>query len=194
MQEIKKYFELLQDLGEIVPDHNIRPSMQVPVIVIKQGKKYLGFVRWGLIPFWAKDDKIGYKLFNARAETIDIKPSFKKSFQSRRCLIPANGFYEWKKPEKTKYYCQIKDRPLFNFAGIWESWKNPQGEIVPSCTIITCEPNAALAPIHDRMPVILKKNDEDSWLHETDPAILKKLLSPYPPEEMIIKNIPSKES
>ncbi|MDP8219929.1 MAG: SOS response-associated peptidase [Candidatus Stygibacter frigidus] len=184
VQAIKDYYKLLQDMGEIEPNENIRPSQNVPVIVIKQGKKYLGFVRWGLIPFWAKDDKIGYKLFNARSETIDVKPSFKGGFKSRRCLIPANGFFEWRKPDKAKFYFELKNRKLFSFAGIWEKWKNAQGEIIPTCTIITCQPNELVSPIHDRMPVILKKEDEESWLNCEDPQTLKKLLVPYPVSDM----------
>ena len=186
VQAIKDYYKLLQEMGEIEPNADIRPSQQVPVVVIKQGRKYLGFVQWGLIPFWAKDQKIGYKLFNARAETLDVKPSFKIPFQKRRCLIPANGFFEWRKPDKAKFYFEVKSRKLFSFAGIWEKLKNPQGEIIPSCTIITCEPNKLLSPIHDRMPVILRTEDEETWLNSNDPEILKKLLVPYPAEDMII--------
>jgi len=186
VQAIKDYYKLLQEIGEIEPSENIRPSQNVPVIVIKQGKKYLGFVRWGLIPFWAKDDKIGYKLFNARSETIDVKPSFKGGFRSRRCLIPANGFFEWRKPDKTKFYFELRSRKLFSFAGIWEKWKNPQGEIIPTCTIITCQPNELVSPIHDRMPVILKKEDEDIWLNDSDPQALKNLLVPYSASDMKI--------
>ena len=184
VQAIKDYYKLLQEMGEIEPNENIRPSQNVPVIVIKQGRKYLGFVRWGLIPFWAKDDKIGYKLFNARSETIDVKPSFKGGFKSRRCLIPANGFFEWRKPDKTKFYFELKSRELFSFAGIWEKWKNPQGEIIPTCTIITCQPNELVSPIHDRMPVILKREDEENWLNSSDSQTLKKLLVPYPASDM----------
>jgi len=180
IRAIKNYYKLLQKLGEIEPNHNIRPSQQVPVIVIKQRNKYLGFVRWGLIPFWAKDKKIGYKLFNARSETIDVKSSFKVAFKQRRCLIPANGFFEWRKPDKTKFYFELKDRKLFSFAGIWEKWTDTQGNIIPSCTIITCEPNEIVAPIHNRMPVILSKEDEDIWLNSNDQDKLKSLLKPYP--------------
>jgi putative SOS response-associated peptidase YedK len=186
VQAIKNYHKLLQEIGEIAPDENIRPTQQVPVIVIKQGKKYLGFVRWGLIPFWAKDDKIGYKLFNARSETIDVKPSFRAGFKTRRCLIPANGFFEWRKPDKTKFYFELQSRELFSFAGIWEKWTNKQGEIIPSCTIITCEPNEIVASVHERMPVILKQEDEDTWLNSNDPETLKKLLIPYPTSDMKI--------
>jgi len=184
VQAIKDYYQLLQEMGEIDPNENIHPSQNIPVIVIKQGRKYLGFVRWGLIPFWAKDDKIGYKLFNARSETIDVKPSFKGGFKSRRCLIPANGFFEWRKPDKTKFYFELKSRELFSFAGIWEKWKNPQGEIIPTCTIITCQPNELVSPIHDRMPVILKREDEENWLNSSDSQTLKKLLVPYPASDM----------
>ncbi|MCF7920211.1 MAG: SOS response-associated peptidase [Candidatus Cloacimonetes bacterium] len=183
---IKEYYKLLQETGEIEPKENIRPSQQVPVIVIKQGKRYLGFVRWGLIPFWAKDDKIGYKLFNARAETIEVKTSFKNSFKSKRCLIPANGFFEWRKPDKAKFYFKLRSRELFSFAGLWEAWKNPDGAIIPSCTIITTAPNEVVAKVHDRMPVILRQEDEATWLESDDPEILKNLLQAYPAEDMVI--------
>lgn len=186
-QAIKEYYELLQKEGKIEASHNIRPSMQVPVIVIKQKKRYLGFIRWGLIPFWAKDEKIGYKLFNARAETIDVKTSFKQSFKSKRCLIPANGFYEWRKPDKKKFYFSLKSRKLFSFAGLWEAWKNPEGQIIPSCTIITTEPNELVKKYHERMPVILNKEDEELWLNGTDQDALKMLLSPYDANDMEVK-------
>jgi putative SOS response-associated peptidase YedK len=187
VQAIKNYYKLLQEMGDITPNENIRPSMQIPVIVIKQGSRYLGFVRWGLIPGWAKDQKISYKLINARAETIDAKPSFKTGFNKRRCLIPANGFFEWHKPDNTKFFFRLKNRELFSFAGIWEKWQNPQGEIIPSCTIITCEPNKTVAPIHNRMPVILHQKDEDTWLNSNDPQKLKNLLVPYPAADMKVE-------
>lgn len=189
VQAIKDYYKLLEEIGEVEPREDIRPSMQVPVIVIKQGNRYLGFVKWGLIPYWAKEKKIGYKLFNARSETVDTKPSFKQGFMRRRCLIPANGFYEWRKPDKQKFYLKLKDRELFSFAGIWEKWKSKEGELIPSCTILTCEPNETVKQVHNRMPVILNKEDEDIWLRSTDKGELKSLLKPYPAEMMVIKEV-----
>lgn len=192
-QAIKNYYKLLQKEGRITANENIRPSMQVPVIVIKQGQRYLGFIRWGLIPSWAKDQKIGYKLFNARAETIDIKTSFKNSFKSKRCLIPANGFFEWRKSDKKKFYFKLKSRELFSFAGLWEAWKNPQGVIIPSCTIITTEPNDLIEKYHNRMPVILKKEDEETWLNSKNNDELKKLLTSYSSNDMeVLPEIPKR--
>ena len=184
VQAIKVYYQLLKDIGELPPNEDIRPTQKVPVVVIKDGRNYLGIIRWGLIPHWATDTKIGDRLFNARAETIDVKTSFKQSFLKRRCLIPANGFSEWRKPDKAKFYFSLRSRELFSFAGIWEVWKSPEGVTIPSCTIITTEPNSIISPVHDRMPVILKREDEEIWLKNEDTIVLKKLLIPYPAQEM----------
>src|ERR1700733_11739745 len=134
-------------------------------------ERSLDVLRWGLIPFWSKDKKIGYSLINARAEGIDTKPSFREAFEQRRCLIPADGFYEWKKLDaKTKQpyaIMPIGEEP-FAFAGLWERWKDPaSGEIVRSCSIVTGEPNELVAPIHNRMPVILDRATRSAWLGET---------------------------
>ena len=126
-------------------------------------------MRWGLVPSWAKDPSIGYKTINARAETVANTPSFREPFKSQRCLIPADGFYEWQRNGKTKQpYCfEVNDSELFAFAGLWDSWTNPHGELIESCTVLTTTPNSLLADIHDRMPVILSPDDYDLWL---DPA------------------------
>jgi putative SOS response-associated peptidase YedK len=146
-------------------------------------------VRWGLIPSWAKDAKIGNKLINARGETVAEKPSFRSAFRKRRCLIPADGFYEWKKLDggKQPHFIHLRDEEPFAFAGLWEHWTNPDdGEVIESCTIVTTEANALMRTLHDRMPVILPPADYDRWL---DPATqdvegLKELLRPYSSEEM----------
>jgi putative SOS response-associated peptidase YedK len=129
-------------------------------------------MRWGLIPFWAKDASVGYKMINARAETVATKPAFREALKKRRCLIPADGFYEWKKDGKTKTpFCfTMADESLFAFAGLWEQWKNPEGQLVETCSIITTTPNALLADVHDRMPVILPDDAYDLWL---DPGFQK---------------------
>jgi putative SOS response-associated peptidase YedK len=153
-------------------------------------ERSLDVLRWGLIPFWSKDKKIGYSLINARAEGIDTKPSFREAFEQRRCLIPADGFYEWKKLDaKTKQpyaIMPIGEEP-FAFAGLWERWKDPaSGEIVRSCSIVTGEPNELVAPIHNRMPVILDRATRSAWLGETpaERAELMVLLRPFPAERM----------
>jgi len=142
------------------------------------------FCRWGLIPFWAKDEKIGNKLINTRSETISEKPSFKYAFQKRRCLIPANGFYEWRKCDKQPFYISLKDRDLFSFAGIWEIWKSPAGKLIYSCSIITTSANEILKGIHHRMPVILSKENEATWLTNNGSNSLRDLLVPYPENEL----------
>ncbi len=126
-------------------------------------------MRWGLVPSWARDPSIGYKTINARAETVSTTASFREPFKSQRCLIPADGFYEWKRDGKIRQpYCfEVNDGELFAFAGLWDRWRNPQGELLESCTILTTTPNSLLANIHDRMPVILRPDHYDLWL---DPA------------------------
>jgi putative SOS response-associated peptidase YedK len=164
--------------------YNCAPSQDLAVI---QGTDplSLAFFRWGLIPSWAKDPAIGNRLINARAETIEEKPSFRSAFRSRRCLVPADGFFEWKKDrEKTPYRIVMKDRQPFAMAGIWERWTAPDGEIVHSFSILTTGPNALMAAIHDRMPVILHPEEETLWLGQTEPARLKELLRPFPAEKM----------
>lgn len=167
------------------PNYNVAPTQNIPVILNHQ----LSMFRWGLIPFWAKDPSIGNKIINARAETVDEKPSFKHSLQRKRCLILADGFYEWKKEGSSKrpYRVTLKDRELFGFAGLWDTWKSSAGDIVNSCTIITTRPNELMEGIYDRMPVILSRNAEHVWLDQSivDSGFLKSLLVPYPAELMV---------
>ncbi len=143
-------------------------------------------MKWGLIPFWAKDASIGYKMINARMETLTQKPSFKTAFIKRRCLVPADGYYEWSKTgtakNKQPFRIVLKSRGLFAFAGLWDEWKNEEGEKIQSYTIITTEADSQVAKIHPRMPVILRPENEDKWI---DPALkdvetIEKLLRPYP--------------
>jgi putative SOS response-associated peptidase YedK len=145
-------------------------------------------MRWGLIPFWAKDASVGYKMINARAETVATKPSFRDALKKRRCLIPADGFYEWRKAGKTKTpFCfTMADDSIFAFAGLWEQWKNPEGHLVETCSIITTTPNSLCEDVHDRMPVILHDDVYDLWL---DPGFQKAdtvcaLLKPFNPALM----------
>jgi putative SOS response-associated peptidase YedK len=169
------------------PRYNVAPSQIMPVVVT-EGERKIEAMRWGLIPHWAKEASIGYKMINARSETVAKLPSFKKSLALKRCLVPASGFYEWQQTRegKTPFYIHLKDQQVFSFAGLYDAWKSPEGKEVKSYTIITTTPNIVLAPIHNRMPVILKRVREDIWLNPdvTEPEKLLPLLSPYPAGEM----------
>lgn len=163
----------------IQPRYNIAPTQQVAVIrQDPSGRRHLAYLRWGLIPPWAKDASVGNHMINARAETVHEKPSFRHAFRSRRCLIPASGFYEWKAEGKNKQplYIHMNDRGLMIFAGLWESWRSPDNEIVESCTILTTSSNSLIQPLHDRMPVILHRSDWDTWL---SPAATRDQLAPF---------------
>lgn len=164
---------------EIKPRYNIAPSQMILAIVQGTGYKAVK-LKWGLIPSWAKNAS---GLINARAETVVNKPAFRDSFRKRRCLIPADGFFEWRKEAsgRSPYRITLKNEEVFAFAGIWDAWTQPGGETVYSCAIITTCANELVAPIHDRMPVILTGKAGEIWLEATaDTAILKKLLKPYP--------------
>lgn len=166
------------------PGYNCAPSQNLPVITNTEPGK-LSFFKWGLIPFWAKDPKIGFKLINARAESISEKPAFKNAFKKRRCLIPANGFYEWRKDEnKTPFRVFLKNEELFAMAGIWETRKDSGGRPVHSFSIITTQANPLVEKIHNRMPVILHPEDEEAWLKENDETGLKKFLVPFEASKM----------
>ncbi len=172
---------------DLKPRYNAAPSQDLPV-VLNDGEKHVELMRWGLVPFWAKDEKIGYKMINARAETLPDKPSFRKALSMQRCIIPAGGFFEWKRIDKEKvpYYIFLKNHSVFGFAGLYDVWHDNQGKELKTYTIITTEPNALIEPIHNRMPVILEKQNEDTWLNpdETEPEQLTKLLHPYPASDM----------
>jgi putative SOS response-associated peptidase YedK len=172
------------------PRYNVAPGQDVAVIRqnATQPIRSFSLMRWGLVPYWTKDPKVGYKLINARAETIAEKPAFREPLQSRRCLIPADGFYEWTKEGKAKSpYCfTLTDDSVFAFAGIWDHWKSPEGKELRTCSIVTTTANALVSGIHDRMPVILKPENYDLWL---DPGFKKTsdlldLLKPYRAESM----------
>ncbi len=176
----------------MTPRYNIAPSQPVAVIA-NDGKNQVDFYVWGLIPSWAKDPQIGSRMINARAETLAEKPSFRNAFKYRRCLILADGFYEWQAHEergkvtKTPMYIRLKSGDPFAFAGLWEQWHAPDGSEVLSCAIITTEPNDFMKTIHNRMPVILPKDSYPQWLNSgiKDPASLQGLLTAYPAEQMM---------
>ena len=174
--------------AKVTPNYNIAPTQPVLTVVQREGVNILETMRWGLIPSWAKDAQIGYKMINARAETVAEKPSFKRSFQQRRCLIVADGFYEWRKDgtKKTPMFIRLKSKRPFSFAGLYAIWKSPEGEAVTSCTIITTAANELMRSIHDRMPVILPRKDQRVWLDPAgqDLGRLVSLLKPYPEQSM----------
>ncbi len=176
------------DENEYEPSYNIAPSQLIAAVVSDGNKNRLGKLKWGLIPPWAKDAKIGYKMINARAETAAEKPSFRNAFKKKRCLIIADSFYEWRKDEegKTPMLIKMKSEEPFAFAGLWESWESPEGEPIHSCSILTTKPNGVMASIHDRMPVILSKEAEKIWLDPNvqDIEMLESVLKPYEDGEM----------
>ena len=168
------------------PRYNIAPSQYCPVIP-QSDTENVYMYRWGLIPFWAKDKSIGYKMINARSETVREKSSYKGPFKKQRCLVLADGFYEWQKVGKGKqpYRMVLKSGDPFHFAGLYSHWKDPEGKVVPTFTILTTEPNALVAPIHNRMPVILPAGATQKWLQvDADELDLLNLLRPLPEEEM----------
>jgi len=179
----------LPDPSEIPARYNIAPTQQVAVIRQLDGAgNRLDFLKWGLIPSWAKDPSLGSKMINARSETLEEKPAFRAPFKFRRCLVPASGFYEWEVLEgkKVPRYFRLRDGAPMLFAGLWESWKAPDGASVESCTILTTAANSLIEPLHLRMPVILQTGDFPLWLDRklTDPGELKRLFAPYPAGEM----------
>jgi putative SOS response-associated peptidase YedK len=175
--------------ADFLPRFNIAPTQPLAVVP-NNGLNALNFFTWGLVPFWAKDPSIGNRMINARSETLAEKPSFRNAYKRRRCLIFADGFYEWQKVpgEKTKIptYIRMKDGKPFTFAGLWEEWNSPDGSQILSTTIITTTPNELVQPIHNRMPVILPQTAHDTWLtpEEVDPQKLNPFLQPYPAEHM----------
>ena len=171
--------------GKLAPRYNIAPSQPVAAVA-NNGQNKLELFRWGLIPSWAKDPGVGNRMINARAETLADKPSFRSAYKRRRCLILADGFYEWRKEpgdkSKTPMYIRLTSGEPFAFAGLWETWRSPGDETILSCAIITTTPNSLLEKIHDRMPVILKPAAYERWLDpaEQEPDQLSSLLKPYP--------------
>jgi putative SOS response-associated peptidase YedK len=206
--------KIIRDLFEIdevpeMPDRfNIAPTQEVPGITeSRDGERRVRMLRWGLIPRWANNINIGVQMINAKAETLAEKSAFRNAFESRRCLIPADGFFEWKtifpeapqqslfggepqpskeKPRKQPYHFTMRNGAPFAFAGLWEKWSDPQQRLVESFTIITTEPNELMAELHDRMPVILHREDYAIWLSRDEQNLIKlgQLLKPYPANEM----------
>ncbi|MEI7980171.1 MAG: SOS response-associated peptidase [Bacteroidota bacterium] len=164
--------------------YNCAPAQDLAVIS-NEDPLSLSFYRWGLIPYWSKDPAIGNKLINARAETLTEKPSFKNAFHNRRCLVPATGFFEWRRgKEKTPFNIRMKSGEPFSLAGLWDKWVSSDGQIIYSFAIITTIPNELISGIHNRMPVILQRNDEKKWLETGPESNLTVLLKPYPSDTM----------
>jgi len=188
--KIVETFDIQEIDCEVHPSGNICPGEQV-ASVIHDGVNRLVEFQWGLIPSWAKDPAIGYNMINARAETIAEKPSFREAFKRHRCLIVADGFYEWKKDGKRKVPMQIllKSGEPFAFAGLYEHWRSPDRQVIKSCAIITKDANELIAPVHDRMPVILSQADRTAWIDpdSRDSRRLLSMLKPYPSDEMEIR-------
>ena len=181
----------------IAPHYNIAPTQNILTVMREEHEEpaHVDLLRWGLIPSWSKDESIGSRMINARAETLAEKPSFKRLLNSKRCLIVADGFYEWMQEPgskgKTPMYIRLQDNEVFAFAGLWDSWKNAEGEQIRTCTIITTEPNELMASIHTRMPAILSPEAREEWLDPAnhDLALLTHLLGPYPADEMVARPV-----
>jgi putative SOS response-associated peptidase YedK len=176
----------LDSTVEIPPSYNVAPTQQVAAVLEDEGGRRLEMLRWGLVPSWADDPDIGARMINARSETAPEKPSFRRAFRGRRCLIAADGFYEWKREDggKQPYYFRMQDGRPFAFAGLWESWDKGGGEL-RTCTILTTRPNPVLSGIHDRMPVILPHDAYNAWLDpDADKEELGELMIPYPGDDL----------
>lgn len=186
-KKIKKEFKV----AEVPPSeerYNIAPTQKILGISQESNEREARTFQWGLVPSWAKDRSMGARLINARSETVHEKPAFREPFKRRRLIIPADGYYEWQKTggRRQPFYFTMRNEHLFGFAGLWDRWKSPEGEILETCTILTTEANEKAKDIHDRMPVILSPADYDLWLDEDvrKLELLKELFRPYPSEEM----------
>jgi putative SOS response-associated peptidase YedK len=192
VSELKILFRIPPDrpAPNYAPSWNVAPTDSLPIVRFddKAGERSLDLMRWGLIPYWARDLKTGFSTINAMAETVDSKPVFREAFKRRRCLVPVDNFYEWQvvgPKEKQPYAIALASRSIMALAGLWETWRSPSNETVRSFTIVTTTPNELCAPIHNRMPVILAPETWPVWLGEeaAEPAELKALLRPYPSPE-----------
>ncbi|WP_075618661.1 SOS response-associated peptidase [Paenisporosarcina indica] len=179
----ERFGEATFEAEDYEPSYNIAPSQYILTVINDGSKNRLGYLKWGLVPPWAKDSKIGFKMINARSETVHEKPSFRESLKKKRCLVVADSFFEWKKTDRDKVpmLVKLKSEEPFAMAGLWETWKSSTGEAIHTCTVLTTEPNELMASIHDRMPVILKPEDEHTWLDPSiqDIKVLQHLLRPF---------------
>jgi putative SOS response-associated peptidase YedK len=187
-KRLAKEFKVTE-VPEVEARYNIAPTQDILAVRELADGREMTFLKWGLIPSWSKDTSIGARLINARSETVEEKPSFRQAFKERRCIIPADGFYEWQRAngKKQPFFFQMRDESPFGFAGLWERWEGAGREAINSCTILTTEAKEVLRPVHDRMPVILHPEEYSLWLEaeEREREQLRELLRPYPAEEMI---------
>jgi putative SOS response-associated peptidase YedK len=186
-EELVSEFDLQQVPADVFPRYNIAPSQPL-LVVTDWGNRRAEWMRWGLVPSWAKDPSIGSKMINARSETVQEKPSFRNAFNRRRCLILADGFYEWRraggKGPATPYYFHMVPHKPFAFAGLWEFWRSPEGDDLRTCTILTTQANGIVAPVHERMPVILNRERMAAWLTPAPAETLMSFLAPLPDAEL----------
>lgn len=188
-KKLAKEFKV-SEVPSVEPRYNIAPTQDVLAVNETGDGREMRFIKWGLVPSWAKDTSMGARLINVRSETVTEKPAFRQAFKHRRCIIPADGFYEWQKQKagerKQPFFFRMKDERPFGFAGLWERWEGEGGQVLNSCAILTTEANEVLRPVHDRMPVILNPDDYELWLggdaRELD--LVKEMLRPFPGEEM----------
>lgn len=178
----------VEDVPELGSRYNIAPTQEILSVSETEDGREMAFYKWGLVPSWARDTSMGARLINARSETVREKPAFRQAFKQRRCIIPADGFYEWQRTEgrKQPFFFQMRDESPFGFAGLWEQWKGEEGLVINSCTILTTAANEVLRPVRDRMPVILHPDDYSLWLdHDVRKLeMVEDLLRPYPADEM----------
>jgi putative SOS response-associated peptidase YedK len=187
-QEVQRVWDA-EIKDDLYKSYNVAPTQTAAVILDANPKEAVG-ARFGLIPHWAKEAKVGYSMINARAETIEEKPTFKKLLQTKRCIIPADGFYEWQKKGTDKQPFRIEyTKGIFGFAGLWDEWKGPDGKVIRTFTIITTTPNKLMSAIHDRMPVMLEPEQKDDWLINGDTKLLKafdqRLLKAFPVSSLV---------
>ncbi len=187
VKSLAKQFQVTE-VPNVEARSNIAPTQNILAVQETLDGREMKLLKWGLVPSWAKDASMGARLINARSETVAEKPAFRDAFKRRRCLIPSDGFYEWQRTESKKqpYFFQLKDGQPFSFAGLWDKWRGEDGNVIESCTILTTIANEVLAPVHDRMPVILHAEDYELWLDadERKYELLEDLMHPYPASEM----------
>jgi len=196
LEQLMMYYHLEMQMDPFhTPRYNIAPMQMVHAVIHDGRKNKMGELRWGLVPNWAKDEKLASGMINARSETLLHKPAFRTLVSRKRCIVPADGFYEWKKNGAAKQPMRIvmKDRQIFSMAALYDTWVRPDGSKVSTCTVITTTPNELMAPIHDRMPVILRPEDEQVWLDRgnQDVGLLTSLLQPYASDRMHAYAVPS---
>jgi putative SOS response-associated peptidase YedK len=186
------------EFADLGPRYNIAPTQLVAIVRFNREtrRRECELLKWGLIPSWSEDPSIGPRLINARAESAGTKPAFRSAFKYRRCLVVADGFYEWKKLDnkrKQPYLFRLSSGKPFAFAGLWERWSSPDGQVTESCAVLTTDSNDLLRSVHDRMPVILKPDDYTVWLDPEvkTPERLQSMLKPYPPDEMVGRSVSS---